>query len=172
MTAVTVIPQMSLLVSLNLCNCAVEAIFGKEAVSGSPLAELFLSGADLTLKDVISGYNTRNVHLLDLASSRVNDLDALTYMQNLSILDLRATGLTDGLMLKFHEFGKNLSWIDLSHTKVGSEGVGEIAGHVPNVEQLSLSHTLVDDNVLAYLIHFPSLRCLNLSGSRIKGAEF
>jgi hypothetical protein len=171
MTAVTVIPQLSLLVSLNLCNCVVEAIFGKEVLSDSPLTELFLSGADISLKDVISGFNTRNVHLLDLALSRVSDLDALSYMQKLSILDLRATGLTDGLMLKFHEFGKSLSWIDLSHTKVGSEGVGAIAGHLPNVEQLSLSHTLVDDNVLAYLIHFPLLRCLDLSGSRVRGAE-
>jgi len=93
-------------------------------------------------------------------------------MQKLSILDLRATGLTDGLMLKFREFGKSLRWIDLSYTKVGSEGVSAIAGHVPNVEQLSLSHTLVDDNVFTYLIHFPLLQSLNLSGSKVKGTEF
>lgn len=172
MTAVTVIPQMSVLVSLNLCNCAVESIFGEGVMSDSPLTELFLSGADVNLKDAISCHNTRNLHLLNLASSRVNDLDALSYMQKLSNLDLRATGFTDGLMLKFREIGKSLRWIDLSYTKVGSEGVAAIAGHVPNVEQLSLSHTLVDDNVFTYLIHFPSLQSLNLSGSKVKGIEF
>lgn len=170
MTAVTVIPPMSSIVSLNVCNCAVESIFGKGITSDSPLTELFLSGADINLKDAISCYSTRNLRLLNLASSRVNDLDALSGMQKLSILDLRATGLTDGLMLKFREFGKSLRWIDLSYTKVGSEGVLAIAGHVPNVEQLSLSHTLVDDNVLTYLIHFPLLQSLNLSGSKVTGS--
>lgn len=172
MTAVTVIPQMSVLVSLNLCNCAVESIFGKGILSDSPLTELFLSGADVNLNDAISSYNTRNLHVLNLASSRVNNLDALSCMQRLSILDLRGTGLTDGLMLKFREFGKSLRWIDLSYTQVGSEGLSAIAGHVPNVEQLSLSHTHVDDNVFTSLVHFPLLQSLNLSGSKVKGTEF
>lgn len=164
MTSVTRIPQMISLVSLNLCTCAVDSI-----TSDSPLTELFLTGAQVNLRDAISCTNARNVQLLDLANSHGSDLEALAWMQKLSILDLRATGLTDALMPKFRDFGKSLKWLDLGHTKVGSEGVAEIAGYLPKLEQLSLSHTLVDDNVFAYLIHFPSLQSLDLSGSKVKG---
>lgn len=171
MTAVTAIPQLNSLLSLNLCNCDVESIYGDGTFSDSLLRELFLSGASLSLKDVISGSNTRNLHLLDLASSRVNDLDAFVHIPKLAILDLRATGLTNELMLKFQGLGDNLRWIDLSYTKIDSEGVGAIAGHAPNVEQLSLNHTPVDDNVFIYLVHFPVLQSLNLGGSKVNGAE-
>lgn len=169
MTAVTAIPQLNSLLSLNLCNCDVESIYGDGTFSDSLLRELFLSGASLSLKDVISGSNTRNLHLLDLASSRVNDLDAFVHIPKLAILDLRATGLTNELMLKFQGLGDNLRWIDLSYTKIDSEGVGAIAGHAPNVEQLSLNHTPVDDNVFIYLVHFPVLQSLNLGGSKVNG---
>lgn len=166
MTSVTRIPQMISLVSLNLCTCAVDSI-----TSDSPLTKLFLSGAQVNLKDAISCSSARNVQLLDLAYSHESDLEALAWMQKLSILDLRATGLTDALMPKFRDFGKGLRWLDLGYTKVGSEGVAAIAGYLPKLEQLSLSHTLVDDNVFAYLIHFPLLQSLDLSGSKVKGTD-
>lgn len=166
MTSVTRIPQMISLVSLNLCTCAVDSI-----TSDSPLTELFLTGSLVNLRNAISCTSARNVQLLDLANSHGSDLEALAWMPKLSILDFRATGLTDALVTKFPDFGKSLKWLDLGHTKVSSEGVAAIAGYLPKLEQLSLSHTLVDDNVFVYLIHFPSLQSLDLSGSKVKGTD-
>lgn len=136
---------------------------------GCLLKELLLSGSDFSLRDSISGLNLQSVHLLDLASACVRDLDALVHMQELSVLNLSYTGLTDAFMPKFSEFGKNLTWLDLSNTKIGSEGIGALAGHVPKLEQLSLSGTLVNDHVFAYLVHFPALCSVNLSSSKVEG---
>ena len=169
MTEVTVIPRLDSLTRLNLCNCSVESIFQEDIVVGCLLKELFLSGSEFSLRDSISSLNLQNVHLLDLASARVRDFDALVHAQELSILDLSYTALSDAFMPKFSEFGKNLTWLDLSNTKIGSEGVGALAGHVPKLEQLSLTGTLVDDHVFAYLVHFPALCSVNLSSTKVEG---
>ena len=171
LTSVTVVPQLDSLTFLNLSNCMIDSIFGEAAIPGSPLKKLLLSGVSFSSKNVISCLNTQRVELLDLAASTIKVIDVLLEMQELQILDLSCTGIKDGVMHHLSGFGNHLRWLDLRSTKVGSEGVGALVGHVPSLAQLSLSQTLVDDQVFAYLAFFPALQSINLSSTKVTGTK-
>ena len=65
--------------------------------------------------------------------------------------------------------GGNLRSLNLGGTRVSSAGLGILAGHVPNLEILSLSQTPVDDTAISFISMMPSLKVVDLSNTNIKG---
>lgn len=65
--------------------------------------------------------------------------------------------------------GANLRHLNLSNTRFSSAGVGILAGHLPNLEILSLSGTQIDDYAISYMSMMPSLKFIDISNTDIKG---
>lgn len=72
-------------------------------------------------------------------------------------------------MEQIARIGTNLRDLNLSNTRVSSAGVEALAGCVPNLECLSLSHTAIDDFAIVFLSMMPALEAIDLSHTSIKG---
>lgn len=134
MMVVIVILQFNLFLLLNFCNCDVELIYGDGIFLDSLLREFFFFGVSFSLKDVIFGFNIRNLYFLDFVLLCVNDFDVFVYILKFVILDLCVIGFINEFMFKFQGLGDNFRWIDFSYIKIDFEGVGVIVGYVLNVE--------------------------------------
>ena len=82
--------------------------------------------------------------------------------RNLSLLRGQVSDAALATLASSHE----LEWIDLSLTKITSDGIRAI-GPLKNLKRLSLVGTKVDDSVAPILAVFPQLEELDLSGTAI-----
>lgn len=137
-TKVTTLPFLPTLAYLNMSNCAVDSLLE------SRLERLILSG------------------------SRFTNLGFLRGMIGIKKLNLSGCDIGDDSVEFIISIGPSLRHVNLSKTKVRSDGVGRLAGHVPNLETLKLCYTDIDDNALAYINTMHLLKFISLRGTKVK----
>ncbi|KAK2966513.1 hypothetical protein RJ640_019042 [Escallonia rubra] len=168
-TKVTKLPNLSSLACLNMSNCSLLSIYEGRGDKGH-LAELILTGATfLDVDEAFLHVDTSLLSFLDLSNSSVQSFWFLPSMCVLEHLDLSGSAMADESAEIIARIGANLRFLNLSNTRVSSAGVGILAGHVSNLETISLSCTPIDDLAVSYLSMMPSLRVINLSNTNVRG---
>ncbi|KAF9600364.1 hypothetical protein IFM89_008599 [Coptis chinensis] len=174
-TKVSKVPYLPSLTSLNISNCSVESIFeqGYYGVKAPHLAMLHLSGIEVTdVHEIFSYIDPRRLSYLDLSNSFLHNFQFLVNMTALEHLDVSFSRVEDDSVELIAHVGTTLKFLNLGNTRVSSAGIECLAGCIPNVETLILSHTAVDDTALPYIGMMPSLKVIDLSSSNIKGVLF
>ncbi|GAV65775.1 LRR_6 domain-containing protein [Cephalotus follicularis] len=170
-TNVTNVPYMSSLECLNLSNCSINDLLLEGDVGyKAPLAKLQFSGSTFVKEEeTFLNIETSFLIYLDVSNSSLNRFCFLAHMESLEHLDLSSCMMGDDSVELVACIGAKLRDLNLSKTRVSSAGVGILAGHVPNLENLSLSLTAIDDVAISYISMMPSLRVIDLSKNNIKG---
>ncbi|KAL0329958.1 UNVERIFIED_CONTAM: hypothetical protein Sradi_4982500 [Sesamum radiatum] len=104
--------------------------------------------------------------IVQLFPSVISFLRSMNALTNLNLSD---SAVVDNSVEHIAYIGANLRYLNLSSTKVTSEGIGALAGHVPNLEIVLLSGTPIDDTAVSYISVMPSLKAINLSKTNVKG---
>lgn len=168
-TKVTVLPNLPALECLNMSKSNIKSVLIPNG-DKSPLSKLLISDATLENElEIFEHVNTSRLSFLDASGSSFGRFSFLSRMKMLKYLDLRSSGLRDDSVEEIARIGANLRDLNLSNTKISSQGVCTLAGCVPNLETLSLSHTLIDDMSIYYLGMMPVLKSVDLSHTYIKG---
>lgn len=171
-TKVTELPTLSSLKCLNMSNCSIYHLF--EGTGLEPhLEKLILSGA--TIYDAPEAFRyveTSSLTFLDLSHSSIQSFDFLRSMNVLTHLNLGNSSLVDNEMECIAHVGANLIYLNISHTKVTSDGVGLIAGHVPHLETILLAGTPIDDAAISFISMMPSLKVIDLQNTHIQGEYY
>ncbi|KAL8063990.1 hypothetical protein ABFS82_01G061700 [Erythranthe guttata] len=168
-TNVTDLPNLSSLAYLNMSNCTIHSLFEGEGQKPY-LEKLILSGATITNVDVaFECVETRRLCFLDISNSSVQSFGFLSSMNAMTDLNLSGTALTDNFVEHIAHTGDNLRYLNLSSTRVSSDGIASLAGYVPSLETLLLCGTSIDDKALPYISMMPSLKVINLSSTNVKG---
>lgn len=168
-TGVTKLPNISSLECLNLSNCTIDSILeGNE--NKAPLAKISLAGTTFINEHEAFLYmETSLLSFLDVSNSSLNRFCFLPQMKALEHLDLSSGMVGDDSVAMVVCVGANLRNLNLSNTRLSSAGVGILAGHLPNLEILSLSGTQIDDCAISYISMMPSLKFIDMSNTKIKG---
>ncbi|PIN21006.1 hypothetical protein CDL12_06302 [Handroanthus impetiginosus] len=168
-TSVTNLPNLSSLAYLNMSNCTIRSLF--EGVGHKArMKEVMLSGAAITdVSEAFRYVETSRLHFLDLSYSSHQSFSFLRSMNALTDLNLSDSALTDESVEHIACIGTNIRYLNLSNTKVSSDGIGALFGHVPNLKTLLLSGTPIDDTAVSYISMMPSLKVINLSRTNVKG---
>lgn len=169
-TDVTRLPNLPSLTCLNLSSCTIHSISDGNCKASASLSKLFLTRT--TIDDVDGAFRNvevNHVTFLDMSGSSVCNFHFLVKMNGLEHLDLSFSRMSDTLIEQVADVGINLKCLNLSNTKLTTQGVCILAGNVMNLESLSLSHTAIDDTALIYIGLMPSLRMIDLSATNIKG---
>jgi hypothetical protein len=127
---------------------------------------LSLAGANVSLEEFTNVSNIEQLKWLDLSASNLPDRwhDALPRMQNLRVLSLAGTEITEEIMAHVAKLPA-LQTLILNSTDI--DGIlHPIAGHA-SLETLYLSRSTVTDDDLQVLTTLPNLRRLNLSETGI-----
>ncbi|KAK6137283.1 hypothetical protein DH2020_028975 [Rehmannia glutinosa] len=170
-TNVTNLPNLSSLACLNMSNCTIHSLFegGGQKVC---LEKVILSGATITdVSEVFQYVEASKLCLLDISNSSIQSFSFLCSMSAMIDLNLSDSALDDNSVEHIARIGANLKYLNLCNTKVSSDGIGALAGHVPNLETLLLSGTSIDDKAVPYFSMMPSLKVINLSSTNVKGFE-
>ncbi|EOY25009.1 Leucine-rich repeat family protein, putative isoform 1 [Theobroma cacao] len=168
-TNVTILPNLSSLECLNMSNCTIDSIL-EDDDDKAPLVKLIFAGATfMNEAEAFLYIETRFLSLLDVSNSSLNQFCFLPDMKMLEHLDLSSSMMGDDSVELIVCIGASLKILNLSGTKVSSAGIAILAGHVPKLEFLSLSHTSIDDVALSYVSSMPSLKVIDLSNTDIKG---
>ncbi|KAL9330013.1 hypothetical protein ACSQ67_005016 [Phaseolus vulgaris] len=166
-TSVTKLPTLSSLECLDMSNCTIDSILEDDK---SPLAKLIFSGATfLNEAEAFLYANTNLLSFLDVAHTSLNKFFFLSKMKVIEHLNLSSCMMGDDSVEMVACVGGNLKSLNLSGTRVTSAGLGILAGHVPNLETLSLSQTPVDDTAISFISMMPSLKDVDLSNTNIRG---
>ncbi|KAK3228040.1 hypothetical protein Dsin_007902 [Dipteronia sinensis] len=154
---------------LNLCNCTIDSILqGNE--DKAPLTKISLAGATFINETEAFLYiETSFLTFLDISNSSLNRFHFLPQMKALEHLDLSSSTIRDDTAELIACIGANLRNLNLGKTRVSSAGLEILAGHLPNLETLSLSETLINDVAISYISKMPSLKVIDLSNTDIKG---
>lgn len=168
-TGVTKLPNISSLECLNLSNCTIDSILeGNE--NKAPLAKISLAGTTfINEREAFLYIETSLLSFLDVSNSSLSRFCFLTQMKALEHLDLSLSMIGDDSVEMVACVGANLRNLNLSNTRFSSAGVGILAGHLPNLEILSLSGTQIDDYAISYMSMMPSLKFIDISNTDIKG---
>lgn len=168
-TGVTKLPNISSLECLNLSNCTIDSILeGNE--NKAPLAKISLAGTTfINEREAFLYIETSLLSFLDVSNSSLSRFCFLTQMKALEHLDLSSSMIGDDSVEMVACVGANLRNLNLSNTRFSSAGVGILAGHLPNLEILSLSGTQIDDYAISYMSMMPSLKFIDISNTDIKG---
>ncbi|KAI3422973.1 uncharacterized protein J3R85_011490 [Psidium guajava] len=167
-TKVTTLPNLSSLKCLNMSNCTIKSIGGTG--DKAPLAKLQIAGATLLNEaEAFMHLEPGFLTFLDASHARIPKFYFLSSMKSLECLDLSFSGIGDDSVELIAQIGANLINLNLNNTGVTSSGVGILAGRVPNLEILSLSHTSVDDIAIAYISVMLKLTAIDLSHTKVKG---
>ncbi|PIN09204.1 hypothetical protein CDL12_18210 [Handroanthus impetiginosus] len=167
--SVTNLPNLSSLAYLKISNCTLHFIF--EGVGHKARMEkVMLPGAIIAGASEALEYVETSRHIfLDLSYSSLQSFSFLHSMNVLTDLNLSESALTDESIEHIAYIGTNKRYLNLSNTKVSSDGIGTLPEHVPNLETLLLSGTPVDDMAVPYISMMPSLKVINLSRTNVKG---
>lgn len=168
-TGVTKLPNISSLECLNLSNCTIDSILeGNE--NKAPLAKISLASTTfINEREAFLYIETSLLSFLDVSNSSLSRFCFLTQMKALEHLDLSSSMIGDDSVEMVACVGANLRNLNLSNTRFSSAGVGILAGHLPNLEILSLSGTQIDDYAISYMSMMPSLKFIDISNTDIKG---
>ncbi|KAL5538140.1 hypothetical protein UlMin_044218 [Ulmus minor] len=163
------LPNLSSLEYLNLSNCIIKSILEGEG-DKPPLRKLDISGATfIDESEAFVFIETSFLSFLNLSNSSLHRFCFLPRLKALEHLDLSSSMMGDDSVEEIVCIGANLRYLNLSKTKISSTGVRILAGHVPNLEILSLSHTSVNDVAISYISLMPSLKDIDLSNTNIRG---
>nr|XP_048319753.1 chaoptin isoform X2 [Ziziphus jujuba var. spinosa] len=163
------LPNLSSLECLDMSYCTIESIL-KGYGDKAPLTKLLVSGATfMDDAETLIYIETSFLSYLDISKSSLHRFSFLPCLKVLEHLDLSSSMMEDDLVEEITCIGANLRYLNLSKTRVGSAGVGVLAGHLPNLEILLLSHTSIDDVAISYISMMPSLKDIDLSSTHIKG---
>ncbi|XP_042480346.1 internalin I isoform X2 [Macadamia integrifolia] len=173
-TNVTKLLNLPSLECLNMSNCNISSIFeGAENGVKAPLRKLLFLGATfIDVQEVFFYIDASRLAFLDLSHSSLHDFNILANMDALEHLDVSFSAMGDESIALIAHVGANLKNLNLSNTRLTSAGVEIFAGHVPNLETLSFSHTAIDDVALSYISTMPSLRVIDLSNTAIRGFTY
>ncbi|XP_010915656.1 uncharacterized protein [Elaeis guineensis] len=172
-TSVTRLPNLPSLTCLNMSRCTIHSISDGNCKATASLSKLFLPGT--TIDDVDEAFRNvevNNMTFLDMSGSSICNFHFLVKMKGLEHLDLSSSTMSDTLIEQVANVGINLRYLNLSNTKLTTQGVCILAGNVMNLESLSLSHTGICDTALTYIGMMPSLRMIDLSATNIKGFAY
>ncbi|KAL9242927.1 hypothetical protein vseg_016884 [Gypsophila vaccaria] len=168
-TKVSVLPILNSLECLSMSDCSIDSVM-EDKSDQVALKKLVLHGSTfLCGGKSFSSIETRRLSFLNLSNTAFNDYGFLRQMHALEHLDLSFSSIQDDALEAISCIGANLRHLNLNDTKISSTGVEIMAGHIPNLEVLSLSHTSIDDLALPYIGTMPSLKMLDLSNAYIKG---
>lgn len=168
-TNVTILPNLSSLAYLNMSNCTIHSLFEGEGRKAC-LDKVILSGATITnISEAFKYVETSRLYFLDGSNSSFQSFSFLGSMNAMTDLNLSGSTIVDDSAEHIARTGANLRYLNLSDTKVSSDGIAALAGHVPHLETLLLSGTPIDDNVLPYISMMPSLKVINLSSTHVIG---
>ncbi|KAA0044905.1 F-box/LRR-repeat protein 14 isoform X1 [Cucumis melo var. makuwa] len=168
-TNVTKFPNLPHLECLNMSNCIIDSTL-KGLGAKVPLRKLIASGATFSNETEDLGFVAMDaLYYLDFSNASLHRFCFLSHMKAVEHLDLSSTTIGDSSVELIASIGENLKYLNLSCTAVSSSGIGSLAGKVSNLATLSLSHTMVDDDALSYMSMMPSLKCIDLSETDIKG---
>lgn len=163
---------MSSLECLNMSNCTINTILEGDG-GKAPLTKLIFSGATfINEAEALLYCETSFLSFLDVSNSSLQRFCFLPSMKELKHLDLSSSTMRDDLVKHVACIGADLRYLNLSNTRVSSAGVEILAGHVPNLEILSLSCTLVDDFVVFSISKLPSVKVVDLSNTKVKGINY
>ncbi|XVF53063.1 hypothetical protein PTKIN_Ptkin05aG0069400 [Pterospermum kingtungense] len=168
-TNVTIFPNLSSLECLNMSNCTINSILQSEGDKASLVKLIFAGATFMNEADVFSCIEKSFLSLLDVSNSSLNQFYFLAGMKMLEHLNLSSSIMGDDSVELIVCIGANLKNLNLSGTRVSSAGIGILAGHVPKLGFLCLSHTAIDDVALSYISLMPSLKVIDLSNTNIKG---
>ncbi|KAG6633941.1 toll-like receptor 3 isoform X2 [Carya illinoinensis] len=168
-TNVTKFPNLSSLECLNMSNCTVNSILEGDG-GKAPLSKLIISGATFIGEAEAFIYVEASfLSFLDLSKSSLKKFCFLPSMKALKHLDLSFVMIGDDLVKHIACIGADLKNLNLSNTRLTSAGVEILVGHVPNLEVLSLSSTLIDDIAVLYVSNMPLMKVVDLSNTNVKG---
>ncbi|XP_040989238.1 toll-like receptor 3 [Juglans microcarpa x Juglans regia] len=168
-TNVTKFPNLSSLECLNMSNCTINSILEGDG-GKAPLSKLIFSGATFIGEAEAFIYvETSFLSFLDLSKSSLQKFCFLPSMKALKHLDLSFVMIGDDLVKHIACIGADLKNLNLSNTRLTSAGVEILVGHVPNLEVLSLSSTLIDDIAVLYISNMPLMKVVDLSNTNVKG---
>ncbi|CAE6218638.1 unnamed protein product [Arabidopsis arenosa] len=161
------IPHLECL-HMNMCTIVTEP---KTQSSLASLKKLVLSGANFSAEtEALSFTNKSSITYLDVSKTSLQNFSFLETMINLEHLDLSSTAFGDDSVGFVACVGENLRNLNVSDTKITSAGVGNLAGHVPQLETFSLSQTFVDDlSILLISTMMPCIKALDLGMTSIRG---
>lgn len=155
-----------------MSNCTISSLL--EGDGGKPpLKKLIFSGSKFENEaEALMHIETSFLSFLDASNSSLQRFCFLPNMEALKHLDLSSSIMGDDLVKHVACVGANLRNLNLSKTRVSSAGVGILAGHLPNLEILSLSYTPIDDVAVSYISMMPLLRAVDLSNTNVKGTNY
>ena len=160
---------MSSLECLNMSNCTINSILQGDG-DKAPLVKLIFAGATfMNETQAFLHIKTNFLSLLDVSNSSLNQFCFLADMKMIEHLNLCSSIMGDESVELIVCIGANLKNLNLSGTRVSTAGIGILAGHVPKLEILCLSHTSIDDVALSYISLMPALKVIDLSNTNIKG---
>jgi hypothetical protein len=165
--------HLSNLVSLRdlySCNCKGVTDIGLAHLQGLVnLEELsFDNGSEITTRGLDSLKYMRKLLNLSLTNSKVDSIEPLAHLSELTSLRLHKNRLTDEGLRPISSF-KNLAYLFLSFEKIGDDSLKAI-GNLESLQWLDLSSTEVTDVGLPPLIHLRNLRNLELNETKIGDA--
>lgn len=168
-TSITKFPNLPSLECLNMSNCTVNSIL--EGHGGkAPLTKLIFAGATIVNEAEAFIYVEASfLTFLDVSKSSLQSFCFLPHMKALKHLDLSFCMMGDDSVEHVACIGADLRSLNLNNTRISSAGVEILAPHVPNLEVLSLSSTLIDDIAISYISNIPSLNVVDFSNTHIKG---
>ncbi|KAL8521261.1 hypothetical protein ACS0TY_011703 [Phlomoides rotata] len=168
-TRITNLPNLCSLECINMSNCTIHSLFEEENHKAS-LEKVILSGTTITnVFEPFQFVDTSKLSFLDISNSSLQSFSFLSTMKAISDLNLSGCDLFDDSVEHIAHMGANLKSLNISNTKVSSEGIGALAGHVPSLETLLLSGTIVNDTAVSYISMMPALKIINLSRTNIRG---
>ncbi|KAF5207009.1 Leucine-rich repeat (LRR) family protein [Thalictrum thalictroides] len=171
-TEVTKVPYLPSLSCLNMSNCSIMSIFeeGYCGVKHPHLARLQLHGVSFTdVHKAFSFIDPSRLSFLDLSNSSLCNFQFLVNMTALEHLDISFSRMEDDSVDLIGRVGATLKFLNFSNTRLRSVGIESLAGFIPIIETLILSHTAVDDFALPYIGMMASLKVLDLSNTNVKG---
>ncbi|EOA18339.1 hypothetical protein CARUB_v10006858mg [Capsella rubella] len=170
-TSVTQTLNIPHLECLHMNKCDIVSISKTHSSPLASLKKLVLSGATFSAEtESFSFTNQSSITYLDVSNTPLRKFSFLATMINLEHLDLSSTAFGDDSVEFVACVGESLRILNVSYTKITSVGVGNLAGHVPQLNTLSLSQTSVDDlSILLISTMMPCIKTLDLSMTRIQG---
>lgn len=169
-TKVTKVPYLPSVAYLNMSSCTVLSLFHGQTRAKVPLSKLLLTGASVNdISKILTNVEAGCMTFLDISGSSIINFDFMVNMRQLEHLDLSSSGMSDSFIEHIINIGENLRCLNLSRTKITSQGISALSEHVPRLESLILSYTAIDDVSLSYISLMSSLRAVDLSHTKVKG---
>ncbi|KAG2677060.1 hypothetical protein I3760_12G080900 [Carya illinoinensis] len=143
------------------------------------LQYLDLWGSKVSNKGAAVFQKFSKLSFLNIAWTNVTKFPNLSSLECLNMSNCTVNSILEGdggkaplskLIISGATFiGADLKNLNLSNTRLTSAGVEILVGHVPNLEVLSLSSTLIDDIAVLYVSNMPLMKVVDLSNTNVKG---